>query len=106
MKSNKPIEITMKVPFPIEKPDRNGIIYTEDAIKNAVNNFTSSAPLRIWKDDICTVIGHVDNIELSDAFEITAHGVCYFGGTNEMANEIENNIVSSFELLSFGISEK
>lgn len=31
MKSNKPIEITMQIPFPIEKPDRNGIIYTEDA---------------------------------------------------------------------------
>ena len=31
MRSNNPIKVTMKIPFPISKPDRNGIIYTKEA---------------------------------------------------------------------------
>ena len=36
MRSNNPIKVTMKIPFPISKPDRNGIIYTKEAIEKAV----------------------------------------------------------------------
>ena len=34
MRSNNPIKVTMKIPFSISKPDRNGIIYTKKAIEN------------------------------------------------------------------------
>ena len=34
MRSNNPIKVTMKIPFPISKPDRNGTIYTKEEIEN------------------------------------------------------------------------
>lgn len=105
MRSNNSIKITMKIPFSVSEPDRNGNIYTKEAVEKAVREFDSWAPLMMVKDEIGTVIGHIEKLELSDNYEVTAHGICYFGGTCE-EGIVQNNIVSSFEFLSFGISEK
>ena len=106
MRSNEPIEITMKIPFPINKPDGNGVIYIEEAVEKAVQKFDGGTPLiMVNKDKIGTIMGHIDQLELSDDYEITAHGFCYFGGTNEYGI-IDNNIVSDFTFISFGISEE
>lgn len=43
MLSNNPIKITMKIPFPINEPDRNGIIYTKEAVEKAVREFDGGA---------------------------------------------------------------
>ena len=54
MRSNNPIKVTMKIPFPISKPDRNGIIYTKETIEKAVREFDGVAPLimkiRMWNN--------------------------------------------------------
>ena len=36
MQSNNPINVTMKIPFPISEPDRNGNIYAKETIEKAV----------------------------------------------------------------------
>ena len=36
MRSNNPIKVTMKIPFPISEPDRNGNIYTKEEIEKTV----------------------------------------------------------------------
>ena len=105
MWSNKPIEITMKIPFPINEPDGNGVIYIKEAIEKAVQKYKRGAPLMMIKDEIGTVIGHIEQLELSDDYEVIAHGFCYFGGTNEQGI-IDNNIVSDFNFISFGICKK
>ena len=105
MRSNNPIKITMEIPFPISEPDRNGIIYTKEAVEKAVREFDGGAPLMMVKDEIGTVIEHIEKLELSDNYEVTVHGICYFGGTNEQGI-IDNNIVSDFNFISFGISEE
>ena len=104
MRSNEPIEITMKIPFPINKPDGNGVIYTEEAVEKAVREFDGGTPLMIVKDEIFTVIGHIEKLELSDNYEVIAHGICYFGGTCEEGN-VKDNAIIDFRFLSFGISE-
>ena len=104
MRSNNTIKVTMKILFPISKPDRNGIIYTKEAIEKAVREFDGGAPLMMVKDEIGTVIGHIEKLELSDNYEVTAHGICYFGGTCEEGN-VKNNTIKDFRFLSFGISE-
>ena len=104
MRNNKPIEITMKIPFPINEPDGNGTIYTKEVVEKAVQKYKSSAPLMMIKDDIGTVIGHIEQLELSDNYKVIAHGFCYFGGTNEQGI-INNNIISDFNFISFGIGE-
>ena len=54
MRSNNPIKVTMKIPFPISKPDRNGIIYTKEAIEKAVREFDGETPfimkIRMWNN--------------------------------------------------------
>ena len=54
MRSNNPIKVIMKIPFPISKPDRNGIIYTKEAIEKAVREFDGGTPLimkiRMWNN--------------------------------------------------------
>ena len=57
------------------------------------------------KDEIGTVIGHIEQLELSDDCEVITHGFCYSSGTNEQGI-IDNNIVSDFNFISFGICEK
>ena len=44
MRSNNPIKITMTIPFPISEPDRNGTIYTKEAIEKAVREFDGGGP--------------------------------------------------------------
>ena len=105
MRSNNPIKITMTIPFPISEPDRNGIIYTKGAVEKAVREFSDGASLMIIKDEIDTVIGHIEKLELSDNYEVTAYGICYFGGTCEEGN-VKDNTITDFRFLSFDISEK
>lgn len=57
------------------------------------------------KDGIGAVIGHIEKLELSNNYEVTAHGICYFGGTCEEGN-IKDNTITDFRFLSSGISEK
>ena len=73
-------------------------------IEKAVREFDGGSLFMIVKDDIGTVMGYIEKIELSDNYEITAHGICYFGGTCE-ESDIKNNTVTNFRFLSFGISE-
>ena len=44
----------MKIPFPISKPDRNGIIYTKETIEKAVREFDGGTSLimkiRMWNN--------------------------------------------------------
>lgn len=41
MRSNNPIKVIMKIPFPISEPDRNGTIYTKEAVEKAIQEFDS-----------------------------------------------------------------
>lgn len=56
------------------------------------------------KDKIGTVIGHIEKLELSDNYEVTAHEICYFSGTCEEWN-VKDNTITNFRFLSFDISE-
>lgn len=103
MRSNKPIEITMKIPFPINEPNGNGAIYIKEAIEKAVQKQKYK-----WcptYDENDTVIDHIEQLKLSDDYEVIVHGSCYFSGTNEQGI-IDNNIVSDLNFISFGICEK
>ena len=82
------IEIKISIPFPLNKPDNNGNIYTEDAIKNALKEF-KSVPLIIENEKSfkCDgVINTLNDYEQTDK-EIIAHfsGYIFNGGTAEDA---------------------
>lgn len=93
------IEITLKIPLPIDEPDLNGYIYTKDSIQNAVedfNNKSKKVPL-VTVDDKC--YGYIDNLNLSlKTHSLIATGRVLYGGSCEDAEkDLQNKkIINKF----------
>lgn len=60
-------EITIKIPIPIEEPDANGVIYTIEAVENAIQKFNADSPAPLITDiDYAKCVGIIYNAELSE----------------------------------------
>ena len=44
------IEVTFKIPIPVDKPDLNGVIYSKEAIRNAYKN-VKNIPIEMPNND-------------------------------------------------------
>lgn len=101
------INLIMKMPLPVSKPDCNGVVYTKEAFIKAFED-AEDKPLEIIHDDgSTTVIGVVHSIEyIKD--EIGDYGLVsaslYHGGTCEEV-DFRDGFVSSMRLNSVGISK-
>ena len=42
------IKVKVTIPIPFGKPDKNGVMYTEEAVSNAVNNLHKNLPIIYW----------------------------------------------------------
>ena len=42
-------EVKFTISIPFDKPNKNGTIFTKEAIENAINNFPTNTPI-IYKD--------------------------------------------------------
>lgn len=63
------IEVTFKIPIPVDKPDLNGVIYSKKAIRNAYKN-VKDIPIEIpCNDGQFLPIGVAQEIELIEEFE-------------------------------------
>ena len=51
-------KVKLTIPIPIDKPDDNGVIYTREAIENAVNNLHKNLPI-IYRDNESAIDGIV-----------------------------------------------
>lgn len=109
----KNTKVKFTIPIPINKPDANGVVYTEDAIKNAINNFRPYLPI-VYKEDMESdemVIGATgaSNIATWD-FEnqvcnVEIDGFIFYSGAEIVVNEItEDGKVSDFKIVSIGLS--
>lgn len=97
------INIKITIPLPVDEPDKSGYIYTQDAIKKAVENFSPNVPLTTG-DDLGTCIGSVNSIELSDDNKVMLVDATVFAaGTCEIIGEQENGIIKDYRITSFGI---
>ena len=101
------IEVTFKIPIPVDEPDLNGMIYSKEAIKNAYKN-VKDIPIEIpCNDGQFFPIGVAQDIELiedENGMYITGVGLVWHGGTNESA-EIKDCKVTSFKVNSIGIAK-
>ena len=72
------IEVTFKIPIPVDKPDLNGIVYSKEAIRNAYKN-VKDIPIEIPnKDGQFLPIGVAQEVELiedEDGMYITSIGL-------------------------------
>lgn len=102
------IEVTFKIPIPVDKPDLNGVIYSKEAIRNAYKNI-NNIPIEIPNNDgKCFPIGVAQEVELiedENSMYITGVGLIWHGGTDESA-EIKDGKITSFKVNCIGIAKE
>lgn len=102
------IEVTFKIPIPVDKPDLNAVIYSKEAIRNAYKN-VKDIPIEIPNNDgeffPIGVAQEVELIEDKNGMYITGVGLVWHGGTEESV-EIQNGKVTSFKVNGIGIAKE
>ncbi len=106
----KNIEITMKLPFQVEKPDQNGVVYSQEAILDAIKKSklgTGSIPLDVENAMGIATIGKIDKLTYeigNDESYLVAHGMIFHGGTSEDATSNDGSQIDIMKILSLGIT--
>lgn len=102
------IKVTFKIPIPVDKPNRNGHIYSKEVIRNAYKN-VKDIPIEIPNDDgYFLPIGIVQEVELVEdekGMHITGVGFVWHGGAEESV-EINDGKVTSFRVTGIGIAKE
>lgn len=106
------INVKFTMSFPVDKPDRNNVIYTKNCVFNAFKQSLEDIPI-IFRgnniDDGDTPIGVVKDSKLIEYDEenqvarIEIDGEIFFGGTECMV-DVKNGIVNSMKITGIGIS--
>lgn len=104
------VKLTISIPF--NKPDLNGRIFTEEAVKNAVNNLQTNLPI-VYKDNECDakVIGattgdsHIVTWDFENQVcKMTVDGAVFYSGAEIFVNEIDDGKISDFRIASIGLT--
>lgn len=107
---NSKVKITLEIPF--DKPDCNGVIYTEEAIKRAFSNLHTSLPI-VYADtgteQKCIGVTNKDNYVVDWDFEkrvytLTINGIIFHAGAEIIVNAMEDGKITDFEIRSIGLS--
>lgn len=102
------IQVSFKMPVPINQPDGNGTVYTKEAVENSVNNLKCVIPIVMREGIVETIIGFANKLEFikeNEEYYIQGVGHIMHGGTEEKVN-IQNNTVTSMEIVSVGIVDE
>lgn len=111
---NLKIELAFTIPF--GRPDKNGIVYSKEAVEKAVESFNRGLPIIFRGNDssgdevvIGNTIGETCSTLWNDEYqvcEVIVNGNVYFGGTECVVNEIKDGVVNDFDIVSVGLSER
>ena len=108
---NAKVKIT--IPIPIDKPDANGIVYTEEAVENAINNLQSKLPILFKESENAeeNVIGATGTqCIVSWDFEnqvckLTIEGIVFYSGAEIIVNEMtKDGTITDFRIVSIGLT--
>lgn len=110
---NLKMQIALK--FPFEQPDKNDIVYSKQAVKQAVSALQGKLPILYRDNEVCPdgeVIGHTvggtASILWDDDYhvcEVILDAVIYYGGTECVVKSVKNGVVADFEITALGISK-
>ena len=104
------IKVTITIPIPYDQPDKNGNIYTKEAVEKAVNNLHKHIPIIFRDESEEKVIGtttddsHIATWDFENQVcNLTVNGEVFFGGTECIA-DIDNGKIVNFEIVGIGLS--
>lgn len=109
------IKVKLTIPIPFNKPDLNGVVYSEQAVEKAVNNLPKNIPI-IYRDNdgngeekvIGTTTGnsHIVTYDIENRVcKVSIDGEILFGGTECIVNSMEDNVVTDFRITGIGLSK-
>lgn len=105
------IKVKITIPIPYDKPDKNGNIYTKEAVEKAVNNLRKNLPIIFRDESEEKVIGattgdsHIATWDFENQVcKLTADGEVFFGGT-ECTVDIKDGIITDFTITGIGLSK-
>lgn len=106
-------KVKLTIPIPFDKPDKNGVMYTKEAVENAVNNLRKNIPIvygdsETDKSIIGTTTGdsHIVTWDFENQIcKMTVDGVIFYSGAELIVNEMKDNKITDFEIISVGLSK-
>lgn len=109
---NLKVQLALTIPF--GRPDKNGVIYSKEAIEKAVDDFNGKLPILYQDDGSCkegviigNTIGETCSVLWDDeqqVCEVVVNGNLYYSGTECILNEIKDGVVTDFRIISVGLS--
>ena len=106
------IKVTITIPIPYNKPDKNGNIYTKEAVEKAVNNLHKYLPIIYRCESEEKVIGtvtsdsHIATYDYENQVcKLTVDGEVFSGGTDCIA-DIDNGKIVDFEIVGIGLNKE
>ncbi len=109
------LKIEFAFVFPVNRPDKNGVVYSKEAIEKAIDSFNGKLPI-IYRDNdankdwavLGNIIGETSSVlwdEKHQTCEVVVNGNLYYGGTECIVNEIKDGVVTDFDIVSVGLSK-
>lgn len=108
------IEVKLTFSIPFGKPNLNGVVYTEEAIRRASYNLNQKLPITYMDNEENSkgkLIGTTTESYSTywdydnQVCRITKDGVIFYGGTQCIVNAMENGNVTDFEIVGIGLSK-
>lgn len=105
------VKFTMYIPF--DTPNKNGTVFTKEAVENAINNIPVNMPI-IYRDSKSEydnkVVGattgdsHIIWDSENQACKMTVDGVMFHCNPLIIINEIEDEKITDFRIASIGLT--
>lgn len=107
-------QITLNMYIPIGTPDCNNVIFTKEAIEQAITHLNKNIPI-IYNDteseSTAKVIGMTtgDNYNVewnsdNQVCKLTIDGIIFYSGARIVVHELEDNNITSCDIVGFGLT--
>ena len=98
------IEVEFKMKLPVNEPDRNGNIFTEECWKNFKYG-KGQVPIMFGNDPRKrTMIGYATDIVVDDEYNLRGKGTIFFGGVDGVAYDNDNKETIALDINAIGFA--
>ena len=104
MRTNN-IKVTINMPLPVDKPDKNGVIYSKEALTNAFANARNKPLITYTSEGVQVPIGIINGATIYEEEQLHAEirATVFFGGTCEEITKDSNDIVTEMTITGIGL---
>ena len=107
-------QVSITMAFPVERPDKNGVVYSRKAVDKALKSMPDNLPIiDLENNGDERVIGTTSSRpyavqwdDLNGVCRFTIDGIVFFGETSCIVNAVnDDGEITDFTITSIGVSE-